>query len=103
MKAYSLDSRERVVAACGEPRTRIYQVAARFRVFVAFVDKLLCRQRTTGSVAALPSGGGPAPRLDLAGRAQLLVCLDQQPAATLDEVRAALAAAGGPDPSRTAV
>ena len=43
MKAYSMDLRERVVAACGEPGGRIYQVAARFRVSVAFVDKLLRR------------------------------------------------------------
>ena len=70
-------------------------MAARFRVSVAFVDKILRRQRTTGSVAALPACGGPAPRLDPAGRAQLLVCLGQQPDATLDEVRTALAAAGG--------
>ena len=103
MKAYSIDLRERVVAACGEPGARIYQVAARFCVSVAFVDKLLRRQRTTGSVAALPTCGGPAPRLDPAGRAKLLVCLGQQPDATLDEVRAALAAAGGPALSRTAV
>ena len=82
---------------------RIYQVAARFRVSVAFVNKLLRRQRTTGLVAALPACGGPAPRLDPADRAQLLVCLGQQPDATLDEVRPALAAAGGPALSCTAV
>ena len=90
------------MAACGEPGARICQVAARFRVSIAFVDKLLRRQRTTGSVAALPACGGPAPRLDPAGRAQLLVCPGQRPDATLDEVRAALAAAGGPALSRTA-
>ena len=89
MKAYSTDLRERVVAACGEPGPQIYQVAARFCVSVAFVNKLLRRQRTTGSVAALPACGGPAPRLDPAGRAQLLVCLGQQP--------------DGPALSRTAV
>ena len=77
MKAYSIDLRERVVAACALPGVRIYQVAAQFRVSISFVDKLLCRQRTTGSVAALPPSGGPAPRLDPAGRAQLLVCLGQ--------------------------
>ena len=81
----------------------IYQVAAQFRVSISFVGKLLCRQRTTDSVAASPPSGNPAPRLDPAGWAQLLVCLGQQPDATLDEVRAALAAAGGPALSRTAV
>ena len=64
MKAYLTGLRERVVAA-------------RFRVSVAFVDKLLRRQRTTGPVAALPACGGPAPRPDPADRAQLLVCPDQ--------------------------
>ena len=64
MKADSMDLRKRVVAACGEPGARIYQVAARFRVSIAFVDKLLHRQCAPGSLAALPACGGPAPRLD---------------------------------------
>ena len=81
---------------------RIYQVAARFRISVAFVNKLLRRQRTTGALAALPACGGPAPRLNPASRARLLVCLGQRPDATLDEMRAALAATGGPVLSRTA-
>lgn len=103
MKAYSTDLRERVAAACAEPQAKIYQVAAQFRVSISFVDKLLRRQRTSGSVAALPARGGPAPRLDPAGRDQLVACLRQQPDATLDELRTALAAAGGPALSRTAV
>ena len=64
MKAYSTDLRERMMAACGVTGGRIYQVAARFRVSIAFVDKLLHRQCTPGSLAALPACGGPAPRLD---------------------------------------
>ena len=102
MKVSSTDLRERMVAACGEPGARIYQMFARFRVSVAFVDKLLRRQRTTGSVAALPACSDPAPRLNPAGRAQLLVCLGQCPAAALDEVWAALAATGRPVLSCTA-
>ena len=47
MKAYSIDLRERVAAACAEPGARMYQVAARFGVSISFVDKLLHRQRTT--------------------------------------------------------
>ena len=60
MKAYSIDLWERVMAVCALPGVRIYQVAAQFRVSIFFVDKLLCRHRTTGSVAALPPSGGPA-------------------------------------------
>ena len=105
MKAYSIDLRERVAAACAAPQARIYQVAAQFSVSISFVDKLLRRQRTSGSLAALPANGGPLPRLDPAGQVLLRACLVAQPDATLDEVRAAwvaaLVAAGGPALSRT--
>ena len=60
MKAYSHDLRERVAAACAEPGAKIYQVAARFSVSLSFTDKLLRRQRTSGSVAELPRHPGPA-------------------------------------------
>jgi len=44
---------------------RQVQVAARFCVSVAFVGKLLRRQRHTGSVAALPGRGSRANYLDV--------------------------------------
>jgi transposase len=103
MKAYSLDLRERIAAACAEPKARIYQVAAQFSVSISFVDKLLHRQRTRGSLAALPARGGPAPRLDPAGGVHLEACLVQQPDATLDELCTALVALGGPTLSRSAM
>ncbi|WP_051718595.1 hypothetical protein [Hymenobacter sp. IS2118] len=101
MKAYSIDLRERVAAACAAPQARIYQVAAQFSVSVSFVDKLLQRQRRTGSLAALPARGGPVPRLDPAGEALLRACLVAQPDATLAELGTALHAAEGPVLSRT--
>lgn len=103
MKAYSLDLRERVAAACAKPETRIHQVAAQFAVSTSFIDKLLRRQRTTGSLAALLPRSGPAPLLDAAGLLDLAACWQQCPDATLDETRLLLAAAGGPALSRTAV
>ena len=103
MKAYSLDLRERVAVACAEPGAKRYQVAARFAVSLSFTDKLLRRQRTSGSVAELPRHPGPAPRLDAAGYERLLACLRAQPDATLAEIGQALAAAGGPLLRRTAV
>ena len=96
MKAYSLDLRERVAAACAEPGAKICQVAIRFAVSLSFTNKLLRRQRTTGTLAALPLHPGPAPRLDTAGDQRLLTCLRAQPDATLAEVAQALLAAGGP-------
>ena len=103
MKAYSIDLRERVAAACAAPQARIYQVAAQFSVSISFVDKLLRRQRTSGSLAALPHRGGPPPLLDAAARTQLAACVARQPDATLDELRVHLAASGGPAVGRTTV
>ena len=99
MKAYSLDLRERVAAACGQPGSRVVAVAARFSVSVSFVEKLLYRQRRTGSVAALPPHPGPAPDLDARARDELRACLRQEPDATLAELGTWLAAIGGPSVS----
>jgi len=96
MKAYSIDLRERVAAACAEPGATHPAIAARFCVSVSFVEKLLQRQRASGKVAVLPHRSGPAPLLDAAGRAELAACLRQQPDATLDELRVWVAALGGP-------
>ena len=100
MKAYSLDLRERVAAACGQPGRTVAAVAAQFSVSCSFVEKLLHRQRTRGSVAALPPRSGPAPLLDVPARDGLRACLRQQPDATLDELRIWLAALGGPSVSQ---
>lgn len=103
MQAYSQDLRERVAAACAEPGAKGAQVARRFAVSLSFTNKLLRRQRTTGTVAELPRHPGPAPRLDAAGDQRLLACLVAQPDATLAELGAALLAAGGPQLGCTAV
>ena len=94
VKAYSIDLRERAVAAYALPGVRMYQVAAQCRASLSFVDNRLRRQRM-GSVAALPPSGGPAPMPDPTGHVRLTACLNQQPDATPDELRTAQAAAGG--------
>ena len=81
--------------------TSIAQVATRFNVLLSFVNKLLWRQRTSGSLAALPHRGGPGPLLDPAARAQLAACVAMQSDATRDELRLHLAASGGPVAGRT--
>ena len=96
MRAYSLDLRERVSAACQPPGRTIGAVAAQFSVSVSFVAKLLQRQRTSGSLAPLPLRGGPAPSLDASNRVDVVACLRQQPVATLDELCGWVAALGGP-------
>ena len=111
MKPYSEDLRERIAAACAAGDSSLSQVAARFSVSLSFVTKLRQRQRQrqrpSGSLAALPHRGGPAPLLDAAplleaaARTHLAACVAQQPDATLDELRVHLAASGGPAVGRT--
>ncbi|SMB98819.1 ISSpo6, transposase orf A [Hymenobacter roseosalivarius DSM 11622] len=95
MQAYSLDLRQRIAQACAEPGARQAHVAARFCVSVAFVGKLLRRQRQTSSVAALPGRGGPPRCLDAAAQAWLVAHVGRQPDATLAELRTVLLAETG--------
>ncbi len=101
MQAYSDDLRERVVAAYATGQLTISQVASRFAVSVSFVDKLLKRQRTSGSAAALPPRGGPAPRLQEVDRQRLAACVAAQLDATLAELGQQLVAAGSPAVGQT--
>lgn len=95
MQAYSLDLRMRVAAACQQPGARQAAVAERFGVSVPFIKNLLRRQRQTGSLTAKPASGGRARYLDAAAQAWLVAYVQQQPDATLAEVRAAWQAQGG--------
>jgi transposase len=71
MDAYSMDLRERVVAACDARDGTRAQIAARFSVSVRWIGGLLRRRRQTGSIAAKPHGGGRAPAFDEAASARL--------------------------------
>jgi transposase len=86
MRTYSQDLRERVVRACDEHLGTREQIARLFGVSTAWLRRLLQRRRETGSFAALPHGGGPAPRLDLGHRDRLIVLVREQPDATLAEL-----------------
>ena len=91
-RAYSLDLRERVVAAVAGGQS-CRAVATRFGVSVASVVKWSQRFRATGSAAAKPMGG--RRRSSLAGeRAWLLARLDAVPDLTLRGLVAALRARG---------
>ena len=81
VRPYSLDLRERVIAAVesGESRRR---VAARFSISIASVVRWMQRYRSTGSVAPRPMGS--RLRRMLAGeRAWLLARLEAEPDITL--------------------
>ena len=91
-RAYSLDLRERVVAAVAAGES-CRSVAATFKVSVASVVKWSQRYRRTGSAAARPMGGN-RPYVLACERDWLLKRLGEQPDITLRALLAELAERG---------
>lgn len=87
-RAYSLDLRERVLAAARGERLSQPALAARFRVSEATVYHWLRRARETGGVAAKPHGGGRRPSVDAAGAAVLRDLVAARNDHTLSELQA---------------
>jgi transposase len=90
MNPYSMDLRERVVAACDARDATRQQIAARFSVSVSWVRDLLKRRRDTGSIAPRPHGGGRAPAFDGAAAARLREAVRADDDATLEELSGAV-------------
>jgi len=63
MRAYSLDLRQKVIAAVERGDSTIEEVAATFGVGLTFVKKMLHQHRETGDLRSRPHGGGQVPRL----------------------------------------
>lgn len=82
MQAYSMDLRRRVLADCdsGLPTK---PVAEKYGVSRAWVRGLKQRRRETGEIAPRV-GGGRKPKID---RVRLAALVEQQPDATLLELR----------------
>jgi len=86
MRAYSMDLRERVVAACDVGDATRGQVAGRFSVSIRWVRDLLRRRRETGSIAPSPHGGGRRPAFDDGAAARLREAVRADDDATLEEL-----------------
>ena len=86
MKAYSIDLRQRVVAAYDAREGTQEQVAARFAVSVSWVRKLLRQRRATGSIGPRPHGGGHPPAFDAPADARLRQAIRDDSDATLEEL-----------------
>jgi transposase len=95
MKAYSMDLRERVVAACDRGEGTREQIAKRFQVGLAWVYRLLQRRRETGSIEPEPHGGGQKPAFDPPAAERLRQAVADRPDATLEELREAVGVACG--------
>ena len=96
MKTYSMDLRERVVAACDARDGTREQIAARFSVSVSWIRDLLRRRRLTGSIAPRPHGGGRAPAFDAGAAARLREAVRADNDATLEELAQAAGVACRP-------
>jgi transposase len=95
MKAYSMDLRERVVAACDRGEGTREEIARRFLVGVAWVYRLLKRRRETGSIGPKPHGGGQRPAFDPPTAERLRQAVADRPDATLEELRDTVGVACG--------
>ena len=90
MKAYSLDLRERVVAAYQNGVETIREVAEQFQVSESFIKKMLARHRGSGDLAPRGHGGGQQKRLSETHRKWLLKTVLTTPAITLSELESKL-------------
>ena len=87
MKAYSLDLRQRVVAAYEQGKGSLAEVAEQFNVGQTFVKKMLRQKRETGSVAPLAHGGGRQPSLSDKEHRLLRQKVKEQPDVSLAELQ----------------
>lgn len=90
MRAYSLDLRERVVAAYEKGGQSIAEIAAQFSVGQTFLKKMLRQKRQSGSLERLPSRAGAKKVLSEVHRRWLLKQVKEQPDATLVELQEGL-------------
>ena len=83
MQAYSLDLRERVVAAYEKGNETIAEIAAKFSVGETFLKKMLRQKRQTGSLMRLPHCAGAKKVLQKTHQQWLAKQIKEQPDATL--------------------
>jgi transposase len=90
MKPYSLDLRQRILAAVDEGTSSRPQIAKLFCVSASWVRRLVQRRRETGSIEPLAHHGGPKPKLDQGHLEHLRALVREKPDATLAELRGRL-------------
>lgn len=85
MKAYSLDLREKIVAACDRRTGSRKQVADSFGVSLGLVEKLLRQRRCTGDLAPRTAPGAK-PLLTPSALQLIQEVVREQPDITLQEL-----------------
>jgi transposase len=87
MRPYSLDLRERVVAAVDRHEGTIRWVARVFGVSSSFIVRLLQRRRKAGTLAPETHRGGTPPALEPDDLERLAGLVREQPDATLEQLQ----------------
>jgi transposase len=87
MNTYSMDLRERVVSACDAGKWSRQEIADRFNVSTSWIRRLLQRRRERRSIEPLQRGGYKKPVFEGKLLKKLDRLVEQQPDATLKELR----------------
>lgn len=90
MKAYSLDLRQKILAAALRGDRTIREVADSFGVGTTFIDKMLALHRAGEDLAPRPHGGGYPARLLSRHERLLRAEVRRRKDSTLEELRAHL-------------
>ena len=94
MQPLSNDLRERIIAAVDNHEGSRRQLARRFVVDVSTITRLLQLRRQTGSIDPRPRGGNKDPTLDQDALERLRRLVEEQPDATLGQLRDHLGVSG---------
>ena len=103
MKAYSIEFRRKIIKAHEDESVSQRKLANRFGVALSFVQKLLKQYRETDSVAPKTRIQQTPSKLTEAHLAVLRQLVEEQNDATLEELRAQLAAATDVTVSRSTI
>src|SRR5437762_10274020 len=87
MTPYSPDLRQRILETVERGEGSLRQIAQRFLVSLSFVVRLLQTYRRTGSIQPRPHRGGNPAKLGPEDLERLRELVQQQPDATLEELR----------------
>ncbi len=86
MKAYSIDLRQKIVDAYNKKESSQRQLARRFRVSLTFIENLLKRYRTDGTVEPRAHGGGQVAKLSQEQEAVVATLIEENNDAILVEL-----------------
>ena len=90
MRTLSLDLRERILTCYDQEESTREQIAARYRVSLGMVKKLLQQRRDTGDIGPRHRYSGRKPKILGSHREQMRKLLDKKPDQTLKELRLAM-------------